>query len=238
MSSHLQLGDIGVDVVLKDIRNVHLSVNPPTGRVRISAPSGTSPDAIRAFAVSKLDWIKKQQHALQNQEREPVREFLERESHYIWGRRYLLAVVESNTAPSVELHHRRMALNMRPGTSVEERRAVVDQWYRDQIKKALPSLLTKWEPLMGVKAEQVFVRRMKTKWGSCNHKARNIRLNTELARKPPECLEYVLVHEMAHLIEPTHNPRFVAVMDQMMPNWQSHRHVLNQLPVPQEMWLC
>ena len=238
MGSDLQLGDIAVEVVLKDIKNVHLSVHPPTGRVRISAPSATSQDAIRAFAISKLDWIRKQQHALQGQEREPLREYLERESHYVWGRRYLLAVVEINAAPSVELQHRRMSLKVRPGTSAEEARTVIDQWYREQIKNAVPPLLAKWEPLMGVKAQQFFVRRMKTKWGSCNHKAGNIRLNTELARKPPECLEYVLVHELAHLIEPTHNARFVEVMDQIMPNWQSHRQVLNQLPVPQEMWLC
>ena len=168
MVRQLKLGDIAVDVVLKDIKNVHLSVHPPTGRVRISAPSRMSLDNIRVFAISKLGWIKQQQKKLQEQERETPREYLDRESHYVWGKRYLLTVIESDQAPSVELKHNRMLLRVRPGTDEKRRQALVEGWYREQLKNAVPPLIAKWEPLLGVKVKRFFVQRMKTKWGSCN----------------------------------------------------------------------
>jgi hypothetical protein len=236
MGSQIKLGDIPVDVVLKAIKNVHLSVHPPTGRVRISAPKRMSIDTIRVFAISKLDWIKQQQTKLREQERETPREYVDRESHYVWGKRYLLTVSESDEPPSVELKHSRMVLRMRPGTDERRRQALMEAWYREQIKQAVPLLLARWQPLMGVRVERFFVQRMKTKWGSCNHKARTIRLNTELAKKPAECLEYIVVHELVHLLEPTHNARFVALMDRFMPKWQFHRQVLNRLPVRREKW--
>ncbi|MCP3963133.1 MAG: M48 family metallopeptidase [bacterium] len=236
MAARIQLGDIPVDVVLKDIKNVHLSVYPPTGRVRISAPERMSLDNIRAFAISKLSWIKQQQTKLRDQERETPREYVDRESHYVWGRRYLLTVAESNEPPSIELDHSRMLLRARPGTDRSRRQALVEQWYREQLKAAVPPLLAKWQPLMGVTVERFFVQRMKTRWGSCNHVARTIRLNTELAKKPPVCLDYIIVHELAHLLEPTHNARFVAIMDSFMPQWRHHRDVLNRLPVRREDW--
>jgi len=236
MGSQIKLGDIPVDVVLKAIKNVHLSVHPPTGRVRIAAPKRMSIDTIRVFAISKLDWIKQQQTKLREQERETPREYVDRESHDVWGKRYLLTVSESDQPPSVELKHSRMVLRMRPGTDEHRRQALMEAWYREQIKQAVPLLLARWQPLMGVKVERFFVQRMKTKWGSCNHKARTIRLNTELAKKPAECLEYIVVHELVHLLEPTHNARFVALMDRFMPKWQFHRQVLNRLPVRREMW--
>lgn len=236
MASQIKLGDIAVDVVLKDIKNVHLSVYPPTGRVRISAPKRMSMETIRVFAVSKIDWIKRQQQKLREQERETPRDYLERESHYLWGQRYLLEVVECDEPPSIELKHRRMVLRVRPGTDGVRRQALVEEWYRNQIKSAVPPLLKHWQPRVGVKVKRFFVRRMKTKWGSCNHTARTIRLNTELAKKPPECLEYIVVHELVHLLEPTHNPRFLELMDRFMPNWKYHRQTLNQLPVRKERW--
>ncbi|MBU1699646.1 MAG: M48 family metallopeptidase [Candidatus Eisenbacteria bacterium] len=236
MSLQLKLGDIVVDVVLKDIKNVHLSVYPPTGRVRISAPRRMSMETIRVFAISKLGWIKQKQKKLREQERETPREYLDRESHYLWGKRYLLVVAESNAPPSIELKHDRMLLRVRPGTDAYRRQALVEGWYREQIRKAVPLLLARWQPLMKVRVERFFVRRMKTRWGSCNRKARTIRLNTELAKKPAECLEYVVVHELAHLLEPTHNARFVALMDQFMPNWRVHREALNRLPIRREKW--
>jgi predicted metal-dependent hydrolase len=236
MGSQIKLGDIPVDVVLKAIKNVHLSVHPPTGRVRIAAPKRMSIDTIRVFAISKLDWIKQQQTKLREQERETPREYVDRESHYVWGKRYLLTVSESDEPPSVELKHRRMELRMRPGTDERRRQALMEAWYREQIKQAVPPLLARWQPLMGVGVERFFVQQMKTKWGSCNHKARTIRLNTELAKKPAECLEYIVVHELVHLLEPTHNARFVALMDRFMPKWQFHRQVLNRLPVRREKW--
>jgi predicted metal-dependent hydrolase len=236
MASQIELGDITIDVILKDIKNVHLSVHPPAGHVRISAPRRMSLDTIRVFAISKLDWIKQQQAKLREQERETPREYVERESHYVWGKRYLLTVSESNQPPAIELKHSRMLLRVRPGTDEARRRTLVEAWYRERLKEAVPPLLERWQPRLGVQVERWFVQRMKTKWGSCNHRARTIRLNTELAKKPAECLEYIVVHELVHLLEPTHNARFVALMDRFMPRWQIHRQVLNQLPVRQETW--
>jgi predicted metal-dependent hydrolase len=223
-------------VVLKAIKNVHLSVHPPTGRVRLAAPKRMSIDTIRVFAISKLDWIKQQQTKLRAQERETAREYVDRESHYVWGKRYLLTVSERDAPPAVELKHSRMVLRVRPGTDERRRQALMEAWYREQIRQTVPLLLARWQPLIGVRVERFFVQRMKTKWGSCNHKARTIRLNTELAKKPAECLEYVVVHELVHLLEPTHNAPFVALMDRFMSKWQFHRQVLNRLPVRQEKW--
>lgn len=236
MAETIELGDIKVEVVKKDIKNIHLSVYPPAGRVRISAPSRMSLDTIRVFVISKLGWIKQQQQKFQSQARETPREYLDRESHYVWGKRYLLRVIESDTAPAVELKHSRMFLHVRPGTDAVKKQIIMETWYREQLKQALPPLIAKWEPLMGVQVARFFVQRMKTRWGSCNPGARRIRLNTDLAKKPRECLEYVVVHEMVHLLEPTHNARFVALMDQFMPKWQFYRDVLNRLPVRHEDW--
>ena len=236
MVTELRLGEIAVDVVLKDIKNVHLGVYPPTGRVRISAPKRMSLNTIRVFAISKLGWIKQQQRKLRSQQRETPREYLDRESHYVWGTRYLLKVVEDDGAPKVELKHRKMILRVAPGTTGETKQAIVARWYREQIKAAVPSLITKWGPMIPAKVEGIFVQRMKTKWGSCNPHKRNVRLNTDLAKKPRECLEYILVHEMAHMLEPTHNTRFIALMDRLMPQWRARRDELNRLPVCHEKW--
>ena len=236
MASELKLGDISVDVVLKDIKNVHLSVYPPTGRVRISAPSHMSMETIRVFAISKLDWIRKHQEELRDQARESPRDFVDRESHYVWGKRYLLDVVERDEAPSVRLRGSKMRLSVRPNTSTDRRHAVLEAWYRDLLKEAVPTLIAKWEPRMGVNVRRFYVQRMKTKWGSCNPEKRSIRLNTELARKPRECLEYLVVHEMAHLIERTHGQRFVTLMDQLLPNWRTLRAELNTFPLAHSEW--
>ena len=232
----IDVGGISVDVMFKDIKNVHLSVHPPTGRVRISAPARLKLDTIRVFAISKLDWIKKQQTKLQAQEREAPREYLDRESHSVWGQRYLLKVIEEDATPTVELKHNQMILTVRSGVGLEKREAVVSAWYRDQLRNTLMSLLTKWEPLLGVKANNIIVRRMKTKWGSCNPRTRNIHLNSELAKKPRECLEYVIVHELVHLLESSHNARFVSLMDKFMPQWRQHRDELNRIPLAHQEW--
>ena len=236
MGLRIELGEITADVILKDIKNVHLSVYPPAGKVRISAPKRMSLDTIRVFAISKLDWIKQQQTKLREQERETPRDYVDRESHYVWGKRYLLTVTESDRPPLIELKHSRMLLRVRPGMAEEKREALFEAWYRRQLREAVPPLLARWQPLLGVEAERWFVQRMKTKWGSCNHGARTIRLNTELAKKPSECLEYIVVHELVHLLEPTHNARFIALMDRFMPKWQFYREVLNRLPLRRERW--
>ena len=237
MIRQIHLGEITVDVLKKDIKNIHLSVYPPTGKVRISAPLHMDIDTIRLFAISKLGWIKQHQQKLREQVRETPREYLDRESHYVWGKRYLLKVIEKNLAPEVALKHSTLLLRVRPGSGEEKKQAILEEWYREQLKAAVPPLIAKWEPLLGVKVNRLFVQRMKTKWGSCNPCSGSIRLNTELAKKPPECLEYIVVHEMVHLLEPTHNRHFVVLIDQFIPKWQFYRDNLNRLPVRHESWI-
>ncbi len=236
MATQLQLGDLTVDVVYKDIKNIHLSVYPPAGRVRIAVPRRMNEPTIRAFAAAKLPWIREQQRKLQDQERETNREYLDRESHYLFGKRYLLRVVEENVPASVERKHQHLILTVRPGTSEEARQAILDEWYRNLLKEASAPLIAKWEAHLGVKVRRLFVQHMKTKWGSCNHRRGTILLNTELTRKPPECLEYLVVHELVHLLEPTHNARFIAIMDRIMPRWHYYRQMLNRLPLRHEHW--
>lgn len=232
----LELGDITADVVLKNVKNIHLSVYPPAGRVRISAPEQMDLETVRIFALSKLGWIRAQRRKLQTQARETPRELLERESHYLWGKRYLLSVREHDGPPRVELGHRQLRLWLRPALTEAQRVGVLEGWYREQLRSALPELVAKWQPRLGVEVERFFVRRMKTKWGSCNPVRKSVRLNTDLAKKPPVCLEYVFVHELVHLLEPTHNRRFVALMDTFMPEWAFYQKELNRLPVRQERW--
>lgn len=236
MRDEINLGEFSAEVIRKKIKNVHLSVYPPEGRVRIAAPLQMDLDTVRVFAISKLAWIKTQQRKMQAQERETPREYLERESHYIWGQRYLLHVVEKEAAPKIELKHRKLIMQIRPGMVEEVRQALLDAWYREQIRSAMPKLLAKWEAIMRVKVARIFIQRMKTRWGSCNPSAGSIRLNTDLAKKPPECLEYIVVHELTHLIEPSHNARFVALMDTFLPNWRHLKEELNRLPVRHEEW--
>lgn len=236
MGTVLRLGDERVEVTFKDIKNVHLSVHPPAGRVTISAPRRMKLDTVRVFAISKLDWIKRQQKKVREQERETAREYVDRESHFVWGRRYLLVVTERDEPPTIALRHNRLHLTVRPRTGEEQRRLLVDAWYRTQLKHAVPALLERWESRLGVKAERFYVQRMRTQWGSCNPAGRSIRLNTDLAKKPPECLEYLVVHELLHLIEPTHNARFVELMDRYLPSWKAIKQLLNRLPVRHEDW--
>jgi predicted metal-dependent hydrolase len=236
MGTQFKLGDIAVDVFLKNIKNVHLGVYPPDGRVRISAPSRMSVDTIRVYAVSKLGWIKQQQKKLRAQERETPREYLDRESHYVWGKRYLLKIVEEDAAPEVTLKHGKMLLRVRPGATDERKQSIVAQWYREQVKVAVPDLIAKWEPKMGVTVDRFFVQQMKTKWGSCNPYKRSIRLNTELAKKAPQCLEYIVVHEMAHLLVRRHNDQFSNLMDRCLLNWKLLRQTLNATPLAHANW--
>lgn len=236
MPTHLQLGDIAIEVVQKPIKNLHLTVHPPAGRVHISAPLHMDLETIRLYAISKLDWIKKHQRKLQKQAREAPREILERESHYVWGKRYLLQVSEEEAPPAVELHTTSLHLRVRPGSDEAKRQATLAGWYRDQLKEAIPPLIAKWEAVLGVKVVGFSVCHMKTRWGSCTPSRGTIRLNTELAKKPPECLEYVLVHEMVHLLEPSHDQRFHSLMDHYLPAWPHHRETLNRLPIRYEAW--
>jgi predicted metal-dependent hydrolase len=235
-TKQIEVGGITVDVVFKNIKNVHLSVHPPTGRVRISAPTRMKLDTLRVYAISKINWIKKHQKKFQEQERETRREYLDRESHYVWGKRYLLKVKEEKRIPSVELKHNEMILTVRPGTGMEKRGTVVTAWYRDQVRDAMMPLIEKWEQILGVKVNRTIIRRMRTRWGSCTPGRRTIRLNTELAKKPRECLEYVVVHELVHLLEPSHNATFISLMDKFMPQWRHYRDELNRAPLGHVEW--
>jgi predicted metal-dependent hydrolase len=236
MAETIRLGEISITVTRKSIKHVHLSVYPPNGRVTLVTPLGTRPEVARAYAASKLGWIRSQQAKLKGQARETPRLFVERESHYLWGRRYLLSVKEEDAKPSISLNHRSITLTIRPGTSIAKRQEVMYEWHRSLLHTVVPELIHKWEPKLGVKVASFFLQRMKTKWGGCNHKARNIRLNTELVKKPKDLLEYVIVHEMVHLIEPTHTERFFALMSKHYPSWREAREELNELPLGSEKW--
>lgn len=236
MSTRIQLGDIEAEVIHKAIKHIHLSVYPPTGTVRIAAPQHMALNAVRAFALTKLGWIRKQQRKLCAQQRETPREYLEWESHYLWGQRYLLTMIEREAPPQVELRHSEIALYLRPGSDVAKRSAVLEAWYRQLLKTAMQPLLEKWQKTLGVEAERIIVQRMKTRWGSCTPASKILRLNTELAKKPPECLEYIIVHELMHFLEPSHNRCFVELMDHYLPKWKFYRDELNRLPVRHEAW--
>jgi predicted metal-dependent hydrolase len=236
MDETIQIGELSIQVSRKDIKHVHLSVHPPDGRVTLSAPAATRLDVARSYAVSKLGWIREQQQKLRNQARETPRQFVTRESHYLWGRRYLLTVVHSQGKPYVRLDHRRITLTIRPGSSAEKRSEVMHEWDKALLHEVVPALIKKWEVRLGVQVKRYFLQRMKTRWGGCNQHAGHIRLNTELVKKPKDLLEYIIVHEMAHLLEPTHSERFTALLDRYYPTWREARAELNELPLSAESW--
>jgi predicted metal-dependent hydrolase len=236
MHKTIQLGEISILVTRKAIKHVHLSVHPPTGRVTLVAPVATPLDVARAYAISRLGWIREQRLNLRNQPREASRKFVEREGHYLWGRRHLLTVVYRETKPVVSLDHRRIMLTVRPGSDAQKRADVMHEWHKTLLHDVVPSLIKRWEVRLNVRVAQYFLQRMKTKWGSCNYKARHIRLNTQLVTKPKDLLEYVIVHEMVHLIEPTHNDRFLTILGEHYPTWREARAELNELPLAAEAW--
>lgn len=236
MSETIQIGKLSIQVTRKAVKNVHLSVHPPDGRVTLVAPTATRLDVARAYAISKLGWIRAQQDQLRNQARETPRQFITRESHYLWGRRYLLTVDYADARPGVSLDHKRISLTVRPGSSIVKRAEVMHQWHKSLLHEVVPGLIAKWEAKLGVKVKRYFLQRMKTRWGGCNHRAGHIRLNTELVKKPKDLLEYIIVHEMAHLLEPTHNERFTALLDRHYPTWREARAELNELPLSAATW--
>ena len=227
----LNIRDIEIAIARKNIKNMYLKVHPPLGDVSISAPERMNLETIEMFAIAKLAWIKKQRQKIQSQPRETPREYINRESHYLWGDRYLLKIIEANKPPQITLEHKTLLLQVPPSTCQAKKQAIISQWYRQQLKQAIPPLIEKWEVIMGVKVNKFFVQQMKTKWGSCNITDSNIRLNTELAKKPRFCLEYVIVHEMTHLLEPNHSDKFIALMDAFIPQWRSYQEILNSLPI-------
>lgn len=235
--SYITVSNIKIDIVRKEIKNMHLAVYPPTGRVRIAAPLRVNEDAIRLYAISKLGWIKRNQRKFEGQQRIPQREYKERESHYFQGRRYLLNIVKTDNSSKVVLKNKKfMELHIDPDTPTIKRHEILTKWYRVQLKKQIPSIIEKWEKILKVKVDDWQVKQMKTKWGSCNIEKKRIWINLELAKKPEDCLEYIIVHEMIHLLERKHNEKFLYYMNKYMPNWISLKQELNRLPVSHADW--
>jgi len=235
-NQQIKLDDIYLDVVRKDIKNMYLSIHPPTGRAHISAPLRMDLDTIRVFAISKLSWIRKHQDKFRNQSREAPREYITGESHYYLGKRYLLKVIEHKASPKVVLKHGTMEIYIRPNTDLEKRRKILDEWYRRRLKEIAPDIIAKYEKTMKVKVNEFGIKKMKTKWGSCNIKAKRIWLNLELAKKERHYIEYIIVHEMVHLLERHHNDRFMAYMDKFTPQWKFLKEELNRLILPHANW--
>lgn len=233
----LIIGSLEIEVVRKDIKNLHLGVYPPEGRVRIAAPLRVNDEAVRLFAISKLSWIKRQQAKFEKQQRQSERDYVSGESHYFKGRRYLLNVVYQQNAPKVVVRNKtHIDLYVREGSDRERREQVLLRWYRRQLKKELPELIAKWQDIIGVEVQNWGIRLMKTKWGTCNVEAGRIWLNLELVKKPARCLEYIVVHELVHLLERRHNERFVAYMDEYLPQWRVCRDELNEEILGHTKW--
>ena len=226
-----------IQIVRKAIKNLHLGVYPPNGRVRVAAPLQVGDAAVRRAVIGKLGWIKRQRARFDAQPRESAREMVSGESHYFRGRRYRLRLIYSDGTPTVLLRgHTRMEVRVRPGTPPEQRERLLNQWYRGQLRKLVPPLLEKWQPALGVIAVEWGIKKMKTKWGACNPQARRIWLNLELVKKPAQSQEYIAAHELAHLLERHHNDRFIAIMDRHLPQWRSIRQELNSAPLAHDTW--
>lgn len=235
-SATLEVGGISVEIVRKAIKNLHVGVYPPGGRVRVAAPLRLDDEAVRLAVVSRLAWIRRKRRGFEEQDRQSQREMVGGESHYFQGRRYVLDVIEAGL-PSVRLAGPgKMELRVRPGSEREARAQVLQHWYRRRLRELIRPLVAKWEPRVGEEVAEVRIKRMKTLWGSCNATSRRIWLNLELAKKPPSCLEFILVHEMVHFIERRHDERFRDRMDALMPTWRSHRDELNRAPLAHEDW--
>jgi predicted metal-dependent hydrolase len=233
----ISIANLEIDVIRKDIKNMHLAVYPPTGRVRLSVPVSTDTEVLRLFAISKLGWIKKHIKNFKEQEREKPREYVSGESHYLQGKRYLLKVIEENGPSKVEIQSTKyLIIKVRPGTSRDTKAGVLKQWYRCYLKQQIPPILKKWEKVIGVNANDWGVKQMRTKWGACNTEDKRIWVNLELAKKPKICLEYIIVHELIHLLERKHNDRFIGYLNKFMPKWRLYRDELNRLPVSHSEW--
>jgi len=232
----LTIRGIGIDVIYKDIKNLHIGVYPPLGRVRVAAPLRLDDDHVRLALIQRLPWIKEQRNQLQAAHRQSQREMTTGESHYVWGIRHRLKVIERPGRAHVEIDGERLLLYVPAGTTTEIRRAILQRWQREQLRQRIPLLLMKWEPIVNRSVSKWSIRCMKTKWGSCNRESGHIWFNLELAKKHPLCLEYVVVHEMTHLIERNHGVRFTKLMNKFLPEWQSRRNQLNDAPLADEKW--
>ena len=236
-STCIEIRGIAVEIVRKDIKHLHLGVYPPEGRVRVAAPLHLDDDAVRLAVITRLAWIRRKRKEFEGQDRQSRREFVTGESHYFEGRRYRLDVVVSDDPTGIRLRGNAwIEMRVRPGAGRDAREAVLYRWYRARLRERIPKMIAKWEPKVGVTVADWRIRRMKTRWGTCNPDARRIWLNSELAKKPVSCLEYVVVHEMIHLIERSHNERFRRILDRVMPGWRMRLEVLNRAYLADEDW--
>ncbi len=235
--SKITVSGIDVQIVRKDIKNFHLAVYPPDGHVRVAVPEHVTDDNVRLAVVSKLSWIKIQQQNFKDQPRQSDRKYISGECHYFLGKRYRLELIECTGKPGIKpLKSGKLKMLVRPGTSIESKEKLLNSWYREELKKIIPELLEKWQPVVGKQANDWRIKKMKTKWGSCNIEEKRIWLNLDLAKKPYECLEYILVHELVHLLERRHNYNFMRYMDKFMPKWRGSRNLLNKSPLSHENW--
>jgi len=233
----ITISNYKIDIVRKEIKNMHLAVYPPNGRVRLSVPENTDDEMMRLFAISKIGWIKKHIKNFEAQPRETPREYISGESHFFQGKRYLLEVIEHKGLNKVDLKGtKKINLYVRSHATKEIKASILKEWYRAEMKKQVPELISKWENIIGVKANEWAINQMKTKWGTCNIDKKRIWLNLELAKKPIICLEYIIVHELIHLLERNHNDKFVSYMNQFMPKWKMYKMELNKLPVSHNDW--
>lgn len=231
------VGGMKIDVVRKDIKNLHLGVYPPHGRIRVAAPLAVNDEAVRLAVVTRLNWIKKQQLKFRGQDRQSERDYVSGESHYYLGRRYRLTVIEQGGNGKIQIRNAsRIDFHVPRGSDGNTRARIFSSWYRKELRRLAGPLIESWAQTLNVSVPAWGIKRMKTKWGTCNIEARRIWLNLELVKKPVQCLEYIVVHELMHLLERHHNDRFVALMDQHMPMWRHHRSILNSAPLANEDW--
>lgn len=235
-NSYLTIRGIDIDVIYKDIKNLHIGVYPPMGRVRVAAPQRLDDDQVRLAVIQRLPWIKRQRAQLRSTDRQSEREMVTGESHYVWGVRRRLKVVERPGRAHVEVDGDRLILYVSSDRNAQQRRTVLDTWYRTQLREAIPGLISTWEPKLGTRVPNWIIRRMRTKWGTCNRETRRLTFNVELAKKHPDCLEYIVVHEMMHYFERNHGERFTKLMDDAMPDWRTRRDRLNDSPLADEKW--
>ena len=236
MTEHIFIGGFDVEVTKKDIKNIHLTVHPPTGVVRVSAPLDIDTQVLKAFALTKLEWIKRHHQRLVNQARESQRELINRESINVWGKRYLIKIENFNDGDFVEIKGNILILRVRKNISTEKKTEILESWYRDELRKKANKIIAKWEGKFGKSVQKLYIQRMKTKWGSCSPMSKSIRLNTELVHKDKEALEYVIVHELIHFIETRHNDKFYKLLDSFLPKWKIIRQKLNEAPLSYATW--
>ncbi len=235
--SLLQVGGIEAVVLYKSVKNLHLNVLPPVGKVRVTAPQYMNDDAIRTFLATRISWIKKMQAKFKEQERQTPREYISGETHYYFGKKYRIEVIEEHKTPNIMIKSKsKLLLSIKPKTDIIKREKIMQGWYREELRQFLDKVIFKWENNLGVKTNAWGIRRMKTLWGTCNHQKKNIWLNLELAKKPESCIEYVVVHELLHLIEEKHNNRFVNLLNKYLPKWESEKEELNRFILCHEKW--